>query len=267
MDRIRLILLCLLLQTIPVYADEMQVFDLKGATPQELIPLVKPFVGADGTVTGMHNQLIVRTSAERMVEVRKIIEEFDRAPRRLLVHVRDKAPSAGESSRMELSVNTPRLRIGESNKSRLNVKRHSTERVESNQRTLQTIEGQPTLISSGISRPQVIHGGYLMGPRGGGYQTHIDYRNIESGFYATVHLVGDRVRIEITTQKQSPVSSSSVINQQATRNVVSGQIGEWLLLASTQSQRQLDSTGIGAHATTESNQQSVIWVMVEPLPD
>jgi hypothetical protein len=266
MDKLRLFLLCLALHAFPVCAEEMQIFDLKGATPQELIPLIKPFVGPDGTVTGMHNQVIVQTSAERMVKVRKIISEFDRAPRRLLIHVRDSAPSKAESDRFDLSLNRPHVRIGETAKNDLTIKRYSTEGVESNLRTLQTIEGQPTLIRTGVSRPEVTREGYIIGPRGGGYQTDIKYRNIDSGFYATVQLVGDRVRIEITTHKRSPVDGSPVINQQATGNVISGRVGEWLLLATTQDQRRINSTDIGSHTSTESTQQSAIWVKVEPLP-
>lgn len=245
----------------------MQIFDLKGATPQDMIPLIKPFIGPDGTVASMHNQLIVQTSAERMIEVRKIIQKFDLIPRRLLIHVRDSAPSEMESNNVELSLNTPHLQIGDNEKNGLTMKHYSTKGVESNMRTLQTIEGQPTLISDGTSRPEVSRSSYTS-PHGTGYQTHIDYRNIDSGFYATVHLMGDhRVRIEITTQKQSSVNGSPVITQQATENQVTGRVGEWLLLAKTQSQRRMDSSGISSHASVESAQESAIWVKVEPLPE
>jgi hypothetical protein len=247
-------------------ADEMQIFDLKGATPQEMIPLIKPFIGPDGTVTGMHNQLIVRTSAERMAEVRKILQEFDRAPRRLLLHVRDTAPSEAERSRIELSIDTPHLQIGETEKNRLRIKRYSTETEEANLRTLQTIEGQPTLISSGIIRPEVTRSGYIIGPRGG-YQTSVDYRTIDSGFYATVQVVRDRVRIAISTRKQAEISGSPAITTQTTDNVVSGQLGKWLPLATTRSQRQLKSTGIGSYASSESVSEDEVWVKVELLPE
>ncbi len=260
------LLLLPLLFSQPASADEMQIFDLKGATPQELIPLIKPFVGPDGTVTGMHNQLIVRTSPERMAEVRKILQEFDRPPRRLLIHVRDSAPGEAETDRIDLSLRNPHLQIGKREQNSLSVKRHTTESREANQRTLQTIEGQPTLISSGIIRPEVTRSGYVIGPRGG-YQTSIDYRNIDSGFYARVHVVRDSVRIEISTRKQEPISGSPVVSHQETENVVSGQLGAWLPLALTRTQRQLKSTGLGSYASTESTREEALWVKVELLPD
>jgi hypothetical protein len=252
--------------SLSVIADELEIIDLKGATPQELIPLIKPFVGPDGSVTGMHNKLIIRTSADRMAQVRKILQEFDRAPRRLLIHVRDTAPSEVEHSRIDLSIDQPHLQIGEKEKNRLRIKRYTTETQEANLRTLQTIEGQPTLISSGIIRPEVISNGYIIGPHGG-YQTSIDYRAIDSGFYATIQVVQERVRIEISTRKQAEISDSPAVATQTTGNVVSGQIGEWLPLATTHSQSRHKSTGIGSYTSSDSMREDQIWVKVELLSE
>ncbi len=260
------LLLCLALLAHSALAEEMQMFELQGATLEEIIPLVQPFVGPDGTVTGMHNRLIVRTSPERMVEVRKILAEFDRPPRRLLIHFRDSAPSESESSRFDLSVNTPRVKIGEAEKNSLSVKRYSTRSETVGERTIQALEGQPTLISSGILRPEVTRSGYIIAP-GGGYETSIDYRPITSGFYARVHLVGERVRIEISSQRQAPMSGSRAIEHQEAETVVSGQLGEWLPLAAITQSRQTQSSGIASRRHSEASQRDQLWVKVETLPD
>jgi hypothetical protein len=260
------LLLLLALFCRSVTADEMQIFELKGATPQQLIPLIKPFVGDDGTVTGMHNQLIVRTSSERMTQIMKILKEFDRAPRRLLIHVRDTAPATSKAGGIDLSIDNPHLQIGETEKNRLRIKRYSTESQDRHVRTMQTIEGQPTLITAGISRPEVTRSGYIIAPSGG-YETSIDYLPIDSGFYATAQVVGDRVRVEISTRKQVPMSGSRVISQQSTESVVSGPLGQWLPLATTSSQHRLKRSGIGSYASGESAQETAIWVKVELLAD
>lgn len=259
-----LLLIALSLNDLPAVADELEIFELKGATPQEIIPLVKPFVGAEGTVTGMHNKLIVRTTAERMAEVRKIVRQFDRAPRRLLLQVRDSAPSETAASDIGLSVHNPHLRLGDEKGSRLRIKRYSTETQETNLRTLQTLEGQPTLISSGISRPVVTDKGYIVGPRASEW-TSYDYQTISSGLYATVQLLGERVRIEITTQKQQPISGSPAISQQATANVISGRLGEWLPLAGSSSRRRFDNRGIASRESGEARHETELWVKVEML--
>ena len=264
---LRYLLLCLACLSYIASADEMQVFELQGATLEEIMPLIKPFVGPDGTVTGMHNKLIVRTSPERMDEVRKILAEFDRAPRRLLIHLRDSAPSEAESGEVDLSVSTPRVQIGESEKDRLSVKRYTTRSETVGQRTLQTLEGRPTLISSGILRPEVTHSGFIIAPRVSGYETSIDYRPITSGFYARVQLAGDRVRIEITSQKQSPIKGSLTIKHQEADTVVSGRLNQWLPLAVIAESRRTQSTGIASRRHSESEQRDTLWVKVEALPD
>jgi hypothetical protein len=68
----RLLLFSLVLFMLPALADDkMEIFELKGRTPQEIIPLLKPFVGPDGAVSGMNNRVIVRTTPERMAEIRR----------------------------------------------------------------------------------------------------------------------------------------------------------------------------------------------------
>jgi hypothetical protein len=266
MIRTGFLLLMTLFCSLSLHAEELEIFQLKGSTPQEIIPLVKPFVGPDGTVTGRHDKLIVRTSSERMAQVRKILQQFDRAPRRLLLQLRDTAPSEAETNDIDLSLSTPHLRLGEGKDNGVRLKRYTTRTQEANLRSVQTIEGQPTLITSGVSRPVQTGGGYIVGPRASEWSSY-GYQNLSSGLYATVRLVGERVRIEITTQKQTPLTGSPEVSQQATSNVVSGRLGAWLPLAGVSSQRRQESRGIASRADSEASQESELWVRVELLPD
>lgn len=260
------LLICIACFSTTAFADETQVFELQAATLEEIMPLIKPFVGPEGTVTGMHNRLIVRTSPERMSEVRKILAEFDRAPRRLLIHLRDSAPTEAESEHIGLTVKTPRVQIGETEKNSLSVKRYNTRSETRGQRTLQTLEGQPTLISSGMLRPEVTRSGFVRGP-GGGYETSVDYRPITTGFYARVQLLGERVRIEITSQRQSAIQGSRAIEHQEADTVVSGPLDQWLPLALISEQRRSQSSGIADRRHSVSEQRDSLWVKVQLLPD
>lgn len=169
-------------------------------------------------------------------------------------------------NRIDLSVDNPHLRIGKDKENSLRLKRYTTETQETNLRTLQTLEGQPTLISSGISRPVVTDRGYIVGPRSSEW-TSYDYQTVASGFYATVQLLGDRVRIEIASQKQTPINGSAAVSHQETDSVISGRLGEWLPLSSSASQRRLQSRGIGSRTGSETSRESELWVKVELLPE
>jgi hypothetical protein len=80
-------------------------------------------------------------------------------------------------------------------------------------------------------------------------------------------LAQGRVRIEISTRKQAEISDSPAVASLTTDNVISGQIGEWLPLATTHSQSRQKSAGIGNYASSESMSETQIWVKVELLPE
>ena len=44
----------------------LEIIEMKARSVEEMIPIIRPLVEPDGTVTGMQNQLIIRTSPERL---------------------------------------------------------------------------------------------------------------------------------------------------------------------------------------------------------
>lgn len=53
-----------------VYAEtEFKIITLQHQFADNLLPIIPPMVGADGTATGMQNQLILRASPDRMREI------------------------------------------------------------------------------------------------------------------------------------------------------------------------------------------------------
>ncbi|MEJ2425873.1 MAG: secretin N-terminal domain-containing protein [Candidatus Thiodiazotropha sp.] len=262
-----LLLLSLGMAALPALAaDKMEIFELKGRTSQEMIPLLRPFVGPDGTVTGMNNRVIVRTSPERMAEIRRIIDEFDQPPRRLLIHVRDSAPSKDEGDEIRISAGNRHIRIGEGNGQHLNLKHYSTRTREENVRTIQTLEGEPVLILNGVSLPVVTGSDYVAGAGTGSRRITYGYKDVDSGFYAIANLIGDRVQVEITHRRARPLSGSGAIDHRESRNRVSGAVGEWLPVAVNSSSSSQDSSTIGSQRSTESATVDRVWLKVEVLP-
>lgn len=263
----RLLLLSLVLFMLPALADDkMEMFELKGRTPQEIIPLLKPFVGPDGAVSGMNNRVIVRTTPERMAEIRRIIGEFDRPPRRLLIHVRETAPSDSTGNEIGVSAGNRHIRIGERDEQGLTLRHYSTRTSEESVRTVQTLEGEPVLILNGVSLPVVTGSGYVAGAGPGSRQITYGYRDADSGFYAIANLIGDRVRVEITDRRERPLSGSAAIAHRESRNMVSGAVGEWLPVAVTRSSVGRDSSAIGSRTSTGSASVNRLWLKVEVLP-
>src|SRR5688572_25798016 len=73
----------------PVAAAQMvlEVIPLKYRTAEELIPILQPMLPREGSISGLRGQLVIRTTAANLEEVRKILSSIDVAPRRLLITV------------------------------------------------------------------------------------------------------------------------------------------------------------------------------------
>jgi hypothetical protein len=259
-------IICLFILILPqLAAEEMEIFELKGKTFEEMIPLIQPFVGPEGTVTGMHNQLIVRTTSERMEEVKRILKQFDHPPRRLLIHLRETHPETLSENGVEISVDEERVKIGRAGETGIRLKRYETRRRDDVVRTVQALEGTPTLILSGVNTPFISGGNYHNGPYPG-YRTEYQYRNIDSGFYATAHLIGDQVRIDIASQREELQPDRLSVNRRESYGNVSGKLGEWIPLTDVSIHRQRREADIARRGSAGSSTRESLWVKVELIP-
>jgi hypothetical protein len=257
---------CLFLFLLPqLEAEEMEIFELKGKTLEEIMPVIEPFVGPKGTVTGMHNQLIVRTTSERMEEVKRILKELDRPPKRLLIHLRETRPEVISEDGVELSVDQERVKIGRPGGTGIRLKQNQTRQRNDVVRTVQALEGSPTMILSGERAPYINTERYHAGSYSG-YRTEYQYRNIDSGFYATARLIGDKVRIEITSQRENLLPDRMNVDRRESYSNVSGKLGEWIPLADISTNRQRQEAGIAKRGTTRFNEEEMLWLKVELLP-
>ncbi|RLJ20826.1 hypothetical protein DJ031_04770 [bacterium endosymbiont of Escarpia laminata] len=244
-------------------AESLEIFELKGRTPQEMIPLLKPFVGPEGTIEGMHNKLIIRTSPERMVEIKKIINEFDHTPRRMLIHVREHAPSQRQRQQLEIHAGNDSIRIGTQSE-RGRIKRYTTQSHTDASRTIQILEGQSAFIKTGIIRPVETGTGVIAGPIAG-YQSTTEYQDISSGFHVTPQIIGDRIRLEITNRHAQPGRHQETVRHTESTTVVSVKPGEWIPLSSISRAGSNRTSNIGMQAGTRASDELSTWIKVELL--
>jgi hypothetical protein len=54
----------------------------------ELTAILKPLIPPPGSVAGFHNQLVIKTTAANLAELRQLLAKLDKAPANLLVSVR-----------------------------------------------------------------------------------------------------------------------------------------------------------------------------------
>jgi type II secretory pathway component GspD/PulD (secretin) len=57
-------------------------------TAEEVISILRPFVDREGTISGMRDQLIVRTNPSNLRQTKQILARIDTRPRQLMITVR-----------------------------------------------------------------------------------------------------------------------------------------------------------------------------------
>lgn len=250
----------------------MEIFSLKHRRAVELISVIEPLLGGVGTVTGVRNQLVVRTTPANLSAVRNVLRKLDTASVNLRITVKEGTSLSLKENDAEISVDA---RLG--NKGKIivspgpskpgglaiapsyggsNVKARIQQRdlmqKENNSQQVLTLDGQPAVIHITQSIPFTETEGVHSG-RGSHYNESLVFKDVTRGFRILPRLQGDRVVMEI-----SPVSSrlrGGVVESQSIHTTVSGRLGEWIELgAVSENTRSVDSTILGRSAS--SNRES-----------
>jgi type II secretory pathway component GspD/PulD (secretin) len=244
----------------------VEVIPLRYRTAQELIPIIQPLLGRDGSVSGLQNQLIVRTTPANLEDVRRVLATVDVAPRQLQISVRQEADTERRRSRAEVSgsvggehgrVTIPGsrdtrggnvvLRDGD-DKVRANVLESDSKASDRSTQTVRVLEGREAYVQVGQSVPvrerqvrRTVVGGQVVEQVVEGTQ----YRDASTGFYVLPRLAGDRVTLDVSPQRET-ISRRvpGAVNVQSMVTTVSGRLGEWMEIG-----------GIGRDA---SGQQTVL---------
>ncbi|NNM81219.1 MAG: hypothetical protein HKL98_01245 [Burkholderiales bacterium] len=204
-------------------AASIEVITLKYRRAEDLIPVIQPLLAKGEAVSGMGDQLIVRTANPR--EVRRLVEKLDRAPKNLMITVRQ-----GEVSTERESV-------------------YGTESASgANESHVRVLEGSPSFISVGRSIPNQV---VTMGPYGATVTN--TYNEVSSGFYVVATVSGESVSLEASPVYEHPVDGG--IDRQRLTTRVTGKIGQWIELGGA---GQASSDSDEYHTRTNR-----IWIRVD----
>jgi len=267
-------LLCLATGT-QTFADyPIEVIELKSRPLDEILPVIQPFIGADGTVTGMGNNLIIKASPARVKEIRQLLVNLDRPPRRLVITVGNQddvtRSSSGYRARANIKAGDSRFSINSPgypvDSSRAHVRLHDSnvQQAQTSRSRVQALEGRPAYINSGTRIPFQTTAGYYDG--GVPYaQRSTQWQDVTSGFYVVPRLQGDEVTLEIMQHANKPGQRRGVINTQGIGTVVRGRLGEWVELGGVDTSSSNREGGLGRSVNSQGSNSQGIQVKVECL--
>lgn len=270
-----------------VGADErvMEIIPLNHRLAADVIPTLKQLVDANGTVTGMNDQLIIRTSPANLAQLKTVLASLDRRLRQLRITVtqdinahnqyREDALSARINSgnvrgRLGGASRGPGASVQLGNDEAAIAYRNYSNRSEdnvANTHFVSTLEGQPAFINAGQSVPlaerQILPGYY-----GAQIVDSVRYRDVGAGFYVTPRLVGgDGVNLEISPYADRMArNGGGAIEINGIDTVVNGRLGEWIALGGAGQSAQNQNGTIGYSTRDYGQSQYDVWVKVEVLP-
>lgn len=262
------------------WANQLEVIQLQNRSADEVLPVLRPLLEQGGTLTGINDQLILRASDRNRAEIHKVLATIDRAPRQLVIYVRQDMTQNRE--RQGISANG-RVMLGngvELNQSGnynsgnarhgyaqpgvdINLQNRQGQSRDNANQMVRVIDGGSAYISAGVSVPIPMRSVYY-GPSGTVMSESTVYQDLTSGFYATPRLMGDRVTIDISPQQSNPVQSIyGAQNIQRLYTTVQSRLGEWVQIGGANANQTQQNRQLLGRDNQYSDTRRGVWLKVE----
>lgn len=242
--------------------DTLEVIPLRHRTADQVIPVLQPLLAPGGALTGQHNQLIVRTSAANLAQIRTALDAIDRPLRRLSILVR--FDSAQDGARREVQ-GAVRIASEGNSSAAIRIDNANSRQDERVDQRIQVLEGGRATIAAGQSRPQRVRQ-VIQTPSGPVVRETTEIQGAATGFEVVPRLAGGDVILEIAPQRENFVPGrSGAIQAERIESTVRGRLGEWIELGgASSSSSRAESAPLSARERTTSGERRV-WVKVEEV--
>ncbi|HEX6571692.1 MAG TPA: hypothetical protein VF055_06685 [Steroidobacteraceae bacterium] len=270
-------MLALLTSGVPprLSAESLEAIPLQHRLAEELIPMLEPLLPLGAALTGAGDVLLVRADAATLQQVRAALATLDRPPRQLLITV---GQSTGRSAREagvrgSATIGSGDVQVGVNRPpatepgARVEVQDRQDRTDIRNVSSVRALEGHEAYVAVGESRPFTSTSTAGDGRHGPVYGQTTQHREVQTGFFATPRVSGDRVTLEIspTQQQFGNGPRPAAVATQTLTTMVTGRLGEWIELGGVDDSRRGDATGLVTWGTRTELTQYAAWVKVEEL--
>ena len=265
-----------------VFAQEkIEVITLNYRSAEQVLPLIQPMLGKDGAVTGLQNRLVIRTNAQNLAQIKRVIAQLVVRLRNLMITVRQN--TTRDALANEVSVNgsldsehgritvpesleDSEIRAGIGHRNRIGANVTSTRDIENSAdvQNVQVLEGNAALIRVGQSVPYPVRSGVVRGRPGALVVEDTQFQDVSSGFYVLPRVSGSQVTLEISPQHNT-LGSRGAVNVQQASTVLSGRLGAWIELGGVGQQARINGRGTVYSTQDVSADNRSIFVKVEEI--
>ncbi len=233
--------LCLLCLCSYATANDIHIIQLKYRSASSVIPVIRPLLGSDDSITGDQFTLIIRTDPQRLVELQEVINHLDIPAVSLNISVRRDHARAAQKEWViaETKANTDD-----------NTEQH-----------IRVLEGSQAFIATGEQIPYTTVNSTL-----GGYNTHTEFKPVTTGFYVIPVLTGHNyVRLTIQQQTQTRAGDDSLrIGSQNLSTTLTAKLGEWVNIGGSEQSSDKQESRMNVYTTEDHRKtNTTIWLKVD----
>jgi type II secretory pathway component GspD/PulD (secretin) len=241
-------ILYLLAGALPTYANDLEAVLLRHRTVEQVLPVLQPLVDPGGALSGMANQLLIRSNPRNREQLKTALRSIDVPYRRLMVSVR-------RMSEMDEHPDQARAGVkGRTYSSRAAADDGIVQQVH-------TVDGVGAFIETEQTVP-VQQESVVPTPSGYGVAQSTNLQSAANGFSVVPRIVGDRVILDIRSKRENMRGNPpGTIDADRINGTVTGRLGEWIRLGggAAADRRVLSS------AAVSRPEQRVIWVKVDEV--
>lgn len=241
--------LCLSLHALA--AAQFKIVTLQHRFAEDILPIVQPLIDSGGTISGMQNHLIIRTSAENMAEIEQIIHTLDVARESFKITVSRQDYTQNSNSNTNI---TARKRIGnveittgdypKNRQSGAHIQLNDSQSMtqSSIDQLINVTDGERALISVGQSVP-FTQEWVTLTRRYISVQRTTEFIEINTGFSVRSRSIGKQIEVEITP-RIAQLNRNDSIDFKELATTIRVNRGEWFDLGRTMQQKDEISRAI-----------------------
>ncbi len=270
----KLLLIFLLVSTNTFAETEFKIITLQHRFANDLLPTITPMVGADGTATGINNQLILRASPQRMQEIEAIVSQLDiaRVNRKISVKstnniqsLRDRTEATGAVKAGKVIITNDRRASTNSGNSssfgNIIVERNQSINNQNTSQFLTVLDGERAFIKVGQIVP-FTQEWITITKRYVRIERTNDWREISTGFAVRPRTIGNVVELTITP-RIAKLNSQGFIDFEELTTTIRVNLGDWVDIGGTMQSNDEISRKILGLQTATNVQNSSLQIKVE----
>lgn len=238
-------------------ATEFEIITLQHRFAQDLLPTVQQIVGQNGTVTGIQNQLIVRTSSENMAIIKQLVAQLDKPRKNFKITIsqseisqrnQDSIGTSGRARVGKVTVTHGNLSPKVSNGIVVDLQQQGNSVKSTGQQFINVADGERGLITVGTMIPYTQEWITLTQQYATTYKS-TEFITISTGFTVLANSVGNQVELKITPSIRKANSPQREIenpsfNFEELSSTVRINPGEWMDLGGVMQQTDAISHAI-----------------------